>query len=52
MVQCYRGLELVSGDDKLIFNAGEGLDLKVSYHARFLSYLKLDSRRFGASLLC
>eukprot|EP00752_Nemacystus_decipiens_P002581 g2416.t2 len=29
VVQCYRGLELVSSDDKLIFSAGEGLDLKI-----------------------
>lgn len=29
-MQCYRGLELVSSDDKLIFSAGEGLDLKVT----------------------
>lgn len=30
VVQCYRGLELVSSDDKLIFSAGDGLDLKVT----------------------
>ena len=33
VVQCYRGLELVSSDDKLIFSAGEGLDLKVELGA-------------------
>lgn len=29
VVQCYRGLELVSSDDQLIFSAGDGLDLQV-----------------------
>ncbi|CAM9319898.1 unnamed protein product [Pylaiella littoralis] len=29
-VQCYRGLELVSGDDNLILSAGDGLDLELS----------------------
>lgn len=29
VVQCYRGLELVSGDDNLLFSAGDGLDLEV-----------------------
>ncbi|CAB1101232.1 unnamed protein product [Ectocarpus sp. CCAP 1310/34] len=28
LVQCYRGLELVSSDDELIFSAGDGLDLQ------------------------
>lgn len=29
VVQCYRGLELVSQDDSLVFSAGDGLDLEV-----------------------
>ncbi|CAM9831972.1 unnamed protein product [Ectocarpus sp. 4 AP-2014] len=29
VVQCYRGLELVSSDDELIFSAGDGLDLQL-----------------------
>lgn len=29
VVQCYRGLELVSADDNLVFSAGDGLDLEV-----------------------
>ncbi|CAN0184392.1 unnamed protein product, partial [Scytosiphon promiscuus] len=29
VVQCYRGLELVASDDKLIFSAGDGLDLQL-----------------------
>ncbi|CAM9379499.1 unnamed protein product [Ectocarpus sp. 13 AM-2016] len=29
LVQCYRGLELVSSDDELLFSAGDGLDLEV-----------------------
>ncbi|CAM9558139.1 unnamed protein product [Pylaiella littoralis] len=30
VVQCYRGLELVSGDDTLILSAGDGLDLELA----------------------
>lgn len=30
VIQCYRGLELVSSDDELIFSAGDGLDLQVT----------------------
>lgn len=30
VVQCYRGLELVASNDKLIFSAGDGLDLQVN----------------------
>ncbi|CAM9152625.1 unnamed protein product [Ectocarpus sp. 12 AP-2014] len=29
VVQCYRGLELVASDDKLIFSAGDGLNLEL-----------------------
>ncbi|CAM9145144.1 unnamed protein product [Ectocarpus sp. 8 AP-2014] len=29
VVQCYRGLELVASDDKLVFSAGDGLDLQL-----------------------
>ncbi|CAM9873857.1 unnamed protein product [Ectocarpus sp. 6 AP-2014] len=29
VIQCYRGLELVASDDKLIFSAGDGLDLQL-----------------------
>eukprot|EP00903_Cladosiphon_okamuranus_P015565 g14370.t1 len=29
VVQCYRGLELVSKEDSLVFSAGEGLDLEL-----------------------
>lgn len=29
VVQCYRGLELVSSDENLVFSAGDGLDLEV-----------------------
>ncbi|CAN0421524.1 unnamed protein product [Ectocarpus sp. 12 AP-2014] len=30
VVQCYRGLELVSSDDNLVLSAGDGLDLEAS----------------------
>ncbi|CAM9704645.1 unnamed protein product, partial [Ectocarpus fasciculatus] len=29
VIQCYRGLELVASNDKLIFSAGDGLDLQL-----------------------
>ena len=29
VVQCYRGLELVSSSKELVFSAGDGLDLQV-----------------------
>lgn len=30
VIQCYRGLELVSSSDELLFSAGDGLDLQVT----------------------
>ncbi|CBJ27734.1 peroxidase [Ectocarpus siliculosus] len=39
VVQCYRGLELVSSDDELIFSAGDGLDLQLGSFGWVKDYL-------------
>ncbi|CAM9611990.1 unnamed protein product, partial [Ascophyllum nodosum] len=39
VVQCYRGLELVSADDNLVFSAGDGLDLKLGTFGKVQDYV-------------
>lgn len=47
VVQCYRGLELVSSDDKLVFSPGDGLDLQVHTSKYLLFSLDRDGCLFS-----